>query len=208
MNRVCDVCNKNEIQKYSKSGRCASCARKKFYEDGGKNHNAGKKWNKEVKEKISNSSKGKKISDSHKKAIAIAMSRENNHFYGKQHTEETKKRMSEIRKKNIALGKINPLDSFKQMCKDAKTKGSSYELKVADFFDSIAVSYETQVNIEGKFFDFKLENNILIEVDGEYWHNYPNGTDKDKEKNEIAKRNNYKLIRIWGKEIDKVWRII
>ena len=49
---------------------------------------------------------------------------------------------------------------------------------------------------------------ILVEVDGEYWHNYPNGTDKDKEKNEIAKRNNYKLNRIWGKEIDKVWRII
>ena len=52
------------------------------------------------------------------------------------------------------------------------------------------------------------DQQILIEVDGEYWHNYPDGTDVDREKEKMAKDHGYKLVRIWGAEVNSKWRIV
>ena len=51
----------------------------------------------ETKEKISISKRGCKLSDEHKKKLSIAFTGKRNHFWGKTHTEETKKRMSKDR---------------------------------------------------------------------------------------------------------------
>jgi very-short-patch-repair endonuclease len=45
--------------------------------------------------------------------------------------------------------------------------------------------------------------NIVIEVDGVYYHNYPFGTEKDKLFNEYCKKNKLKLFRFWDKQIFK-----
>lgn len=76
------------------------------------------------------------------------------------------------------------------------------------------VEYIQSFDLENKIYDFFLPNyNILIEIDGIYWHGKGISDDmlnetqlknrkNDKLKNKIAKNNNYKLIRIWGDELE------
>ena len=59
---------------------------------------------------------------------------------------------------------------------------------------------DKQYPIEGKFFDAKLGDKILIEFDGEYWHSLERAKINDKEKNEIAKKNGFTLIRVKDSE--------
>ena len=61
-------------------------------------------------------------------------------------------------------------------------------------------------------YDFKIKNiNLLIEIDGDYWHGGP-GVEKhfykldevkinDQIKNQLASENGYSLIRIWESDI-------
>lgn len=65
------------------------------------------------------------------------------------------------------------------------------------FGDSIKHSFE----LDGKIFDYKLGGKILIELDGVYWHSKLRAIKNDLIKNEIAKKNNYCLIRISDKEV-------
>jgi very-short-patch-repair endonuclease len=53
-------------------------------------------------------------------------------------------------------------------------------------------------NIKSKIrlYDFYLpEKNILIECDGDYWHSLPENVENDLFKDELAKKQNFKLIR-------------
>ena len=79
--------------------------------------------------------------------------------------------------------------------------------------EELGIVYETQKIVGGKIYDFYIpDKNMLIEVDGDYWHA------KDKEikdmsliqkktfyndirKNAIAKSNGYELERVWEEEI-------
>jgi very-short-patch-repair endonuclease len=48
-----------------------------------------------------------------------------------------------------------------------------------------------------KEYDFYIkELNLLIEVDGTYWHSLPENVENDKYKNQLADEMNYKLVRI------------
>jgi very-short-patch-repair endonuclease len=66
------------------------------------------------------------------------------------------------------------------------------------YFDkSVLGSFE----LDGKIFDYKLGKNILIELDGEYWHSSDETKINDKLKNEIAKSNGFTLIRVNDKHV-------
>lgn len=94
---------------------------------------------------------------------------------------------------------------------------SKLEKKFAkDFLDKLGIKYEEQFEAKDikRFYDFKLDGRILIEVDGSYWHSYGkvyeemNPTQKrnarvDEIKNKWAHSNGYKLIRIWEHDINK-----
>lgn len=43
--------------------------------------------------------------------------------------------------------------------------------------------------------------NLVIECDGNYWHNYPIGTVIDHQRNREMRERGYKVLRIWEEEI-------
>ena len=47
------------------------------------------------------------------------------------------------------------------------------------------------------------QKKIAIYVDGNYWHNYPNGTRIDKSHNTYLKNNDWKVLRFWESDIKK-----
>jgi group I intron endonuclease len=60
--------------------------------------NLGRKFSNETLEKMRLAKKGKPLSDEHKKNISISQSGENHPWFGRKHTDETKKKISEKRK--------------------------------------------------------------------------------------------------------------
>lgn len=106
---------------------------------------------------------------------------------------------------------------------------SKLETKISDTLNNMCISHTIQFPLKGKLFDFRISNtNILIEVNGDYWHcnpnkykvdetiKFPGGSkkvtdiwEKDKIKKEIAEKNGYKVIYIWEEEMkDDLVRLV
>jgi len=49
--------------------------------------------------------------------------------------------------------------------------------------------------------DAYIEPNIIIEVDGEYWHNYPDGREEDRKRDKELESVGYEIHRYWAKDI-------
>lgn len=84
--------------------------------------------------------------------------------------------------------------------------------KNIDYKNQHKIYYKIDGNLKYKIYDFIINDKILIEIDGDYWHGNSqffkvlNETQlKNKEnddfKNELAKMNNMTLIRFWENEI-------
>ena len=88
------------------------------------------------------------------------------------------------------------------------------ERKFKDILKKLKIKYTQGFKLENKFYDFYLhKENILIEIDGNYWHgkNLTNeelnptqkhNRENDQLKNLIAKENSIPLLRFWEDEID------
>lgn len=124
--------------------------------------------------------------------------------YGRVHSEISKLKMSDAR--------LNYLSTHHNV------SISKPELEVKEILKSMNINFKQQYRLENKCYDFYLvDYNILIELDGCYWHaRYENCRpkrwkeiiDNDEYKNQLAKKHQYRLIRIWDNEIYKEWRII
>ena len=85
--------------------------------------------------------------------------------------------------------------------------------EIENLFYNLQIKYISEYEIEGKFFDYFLPNkNILIEIDGEYWHakniDYDNMSEiqkrvivNDRFKNNLAKKYNFLLKRFWVQDV-------
>jgi hypothetical protein len=66
---------------------------------------------------------------------------------------------------------------------------------------------ERQYSLRSKLFDGKIDN-VLIEVDGEYWHRTKEQKNNDELKNTLAKEEGFELIRIPIRRIEQVEKVI
>jgi hypothetical protein len=99
-------------------------------------------------------------------------------------------------------------------------KINKLETKISNALVEIGVSFYFSHYVKRRQFDFKIGENILIEVQGDYWHanpkfykeddiiNYPRGKfkakdiwDKDEEKKKIAEKYGYDVFYIWEDEV-------
>lgn len=100
----------------------------------------------------------------------------------------------------------------------AKYGTSKLEERFArDFLDRLGIKYEYQFEAKSikRFFDFYIPDcNVLIEVDGDFYHSYgllheqmspmqKRNKRVDEQKDHWALINGYKLIRIWEHDINK-----
>ncbi len=116
-----------------------------------------------------------------------------------------------------SIASINFRNKKRNVNDKKQLDGSGLEIffKV-EILDKLGVKYEQQFEAKsiGRFYDFYLPNhNVLIEIDGSYWHSDPrlyskpiNAIQKrnkrvDEIKNKWALINGYVLIRLWEKDI-------
>jgi len=96
-----------------------------------------------------------------------------------------------------------------------KSKNTAPERKVQNILKELKIKFTTQHEVAGKFYDIYIPSkNVLIEVDGDYWHgkdiDYLNKNKVQKKafandlnKDGLATLHGYTLYRVWESEITK-----
>jgi len=166
-------------------------------------------WVKNRNENISNAKKGKTIG-------------ENNPMFGKTHSEDAKEKMkrSAAVRDNSRIGRYTRTEKHKDatsrnvisLIKSGRLGSNTKpERKMIEIMSSLGIEYEQQFLIQFKktknsnwrhCYDFLIKNtNILVEVDGDYWHSKPETIKRDNECELIADSLGYRVIRFKESEI-------
>ncbi len=179
----------------------------------------GKKHNPEAKKKIGDVNRGKSYEEimgedkAKEKRLSISNRMKNNHpLKGKHHTIETKEKMSKAKKgkPSNVTGKKFPRELYPNM----GTRGlivpkqdTKIEVKIQNYLKELKIEFITHQYIKeiehGYRCDILIPSfNLIIECDGNYWHNYPIGNKNDIIRNEELKQKGYKVLRFWESEIN------
>ncbi len=145
---------------------------------------------KEVKERISNTLK-------------------NSNYYKSEKWVQTKKKISEKRKETL---RNNPeeLRRIKERLKRIKTpkQDTSIEVKIQNFLKELGMEFFTHQYMKikhGYLCDILIPSmNLVIECDGDYWHKYPIGLERDHIRTKELIDNGFKVLRLWEFEIRKM----
>jgi very-short-patch-repair endonuclease/predicted nucleic acid-binding Zn ribbon protein len=226
LHQPCEVCNENIVYKYKTCSK--ECRRKLEHGHKGKSKPEGfmseEHRNKLSKSKIGKPSgfKGHKHSEEYKLKKSEELKGKKIHLNHK-HSVQTKNIQSQKRKEYYANGHepwtkthSHTPETIEKIFK--KRKMNKLELFVSSILDKNNIKYKHQffLSKDGvcKSYDFKIKDtNILLEIDGDYWHGGPS-LDKhffkleevkqnDLFKDQLAKDNGFRLIRIWESEIYK-----
>ena len=160
-----------------------------------------------IKDKLrNNKERGKKISQSMK---------------GVPKTEESKRKLSISQKKrykdNPKLKEDSSIRRINWLKTNLSSKKSKLELRIESMLKLINLKFINQYEFKKRLFDFYLEDfNILIEVDGDFYHCNPDSkhneivydTQKITKQNDVYKdtlclEHNILLLRFWEKDINE-----
>lgn len=73
-----------------------------------------------------------------------------------------------------------------------------------EILNGLGIQYQFQKRIGSMMVDFYIpDSNTVVFVDGEYWHNYPEGTEKDRMQGEVLKNSGYGVKRFWAEDVLK-----
>jgi very-short-patch-repair endonuclease len=160
--------------------------------------NTGYKQSEDAKRKISLANKGRKLSIESRKKIKLARAKQ----IIPPCSEEKKKKIGDANR-----GKTySPKTTFKKGQDIRRVyRETSIERKMALELDKRNVSYlknKWLKNIANVDFYLPKEN-MVIECDGDYWHNLPGMKEKDDLKTQKLIEVGYKVFRFWEHEINK-----
>lgn len=145
----------------------------------------GQKFSKEHKNKLSEAHKGKIFSEEHKNKLSLAHLGKS---WGK-HSLETRNKM---RESNLA----NPNRVFRD---------TKIELAIEAELIKRNINYQKQVPLcKIAIVDFYLpEYRIVIQADGDYWHNLPDRKERDSQQDAVLTFNGFNVHRFWEHEINE-----
>lgn len=149
----------------------------------------GKTHSEKIREKLSGSQRKRYEDPEERKKTSEAMKGENNGMFGKHPSEETREKM-----RQSALNRKTKSKSF----------DTSIELKIQQILKDNDYEFKTQYlirNIARVDIAFP-DKKIIIECDGDYWHNLPGAQEKDHRRDDILINFGWNVIRFWEHEIN------
>jgi very-short-patch-repair endonuclease len=124
-----------------------------------------------------------------------------------RHTLKEIKNMYNLNQSSLVLYK-RLVDVFDKEEIDKHLKLGISSKPEIEFFNILRFYYGEDIQknfvLNRKQYDYILLNKILIEYDGDYWHSMPNKIMVDKEKDILAKKNGYIIIRVKDSESKNV----
>jgi very-short-patch-repair endonuclease len=123
------------------------------------------------------------------------------------YNEKFKKKISEITKKRMENPEVRKLlrERTLELIKSGRMpkKDSKLEKKIEQIISDANLSYIKQWKYDLGIADFFLpEKNIVLEVDGTYWHSLPKRIERDKIHTEFLISRGYNVVRISESEIN------
>jgi very-short-patch-repair endonuclease len=133
---------------------------------------------------------GKKHSQGHIEYLRERNGGEGNPFYGKVHSEEARHKISLATIKNIVSG-------------NSKSSYTKPEVCLYNALSIRKMNFIPQYVLNNKFVvdAYLPDNNTIVQVDGDYWHNLARVQKKDKSFNAYAKVCGIRVVRLWEHEI-------
>lgn len=207
---------------------CQSCNKK-----GKQNPFYGKSHTEETKQHLSkfmkdrfvgenNSFYGKTHSEKTKNILRQKCPRygKDNGFYGKTHTDEFKKKHSQFMK---TIGK-RPKEFYSQLgikSVNSRPKKTKIEKATEQKLQELGINFKYNFILQNKAqYDFLINDNIVLEVHGDFWHGNPKvystlterqeyKKQRDIEKQKLAEDNGYRYFVIWESQIkENDWSIL
>jgi len=150
----------------------------------------GTTLSKETRQKISQKLKGLKRSEETKRRISEAKKGKNNPAKQKW----VREKMSEVASRQDVIDKKERIKKY---------SGTSIELIMRKELTRRKIEFEPNYQLMNKYnVDMYIKPDIVIECDGDYWHNRPGCQEKDKKRDIDLKNNGYQVFRFWEKEIN------
>lgn len=115
--------------------------------------------------------------------------------------EVTEKRKKALKKPEVNIKRSKKMKEVRLNIIIPK-KDTSIEIKLQDELKKKAIEFRTHEPILGQP-DIFIPPNVCIFADGDYWHKYPNGTERDKEVTEGLEKQGFIVIRLWEHEINE-----
>ena len=166
----------------------------------------GKHHNEKTKRKMSKSHAGFKHT---KESISKISQSKRGHFV----SEETKLKMSETQKKRCLSKEVRKklrMAALKSVecLKNKQFYNTKPELEMKSILDNLNIQYIHPYSVWGIEHcyqaDFYLTHqNLILEVDGKHWHNYPDGLEIDKIRTQELLERNFKVVRFWEDNFTK-----
>lgn len=173
------------------------------------------KWkDKEYREKLEKSLKGRKFSEEGKKSLSEGQKGKQGYWKGKHLSEDHKRKISEAEKgkippwKGTKLSIDHKMKIMNSVSKYFENNKSGIELKVENQFKKYGIKYFTQKPLDSGHFiiDFYLpEYQLVVECNGDYWHSRPERKKRDKELEEYVLSKGKDILWLWEHEINDEW---
>lgn len=195
---------------------------------------ASKNRDKEVYLRVGLGNKGKVISEENKEKLRYSMKEFWKKNRDNDRIKERNKKISKTRKRLFKEGKLkinkgmlgkSVSEKTKEKIKEARSKqkvpfkDSSIEIKIQNFLKQLGIEFYTHQYIKSIEHRYQCDilipiMNMIIEVDGDYWHGNPQRYSKeqlnqrqkkqremDELRTEELLERGYKVIRLWEDEI-------
>jgi len=118
-----------------------------------------------------------------------------------------------LREKRAVDGRVY-YENHKEHFVEAGKKGqascpriSSVEIRFCKLLKQLGIDFVHQYKYKLGIADICVEPNKIIEVYGDYWHNYPNGREKDKKQIKYLKDNGYEVLVVWEHELQDIAKL-
>ena len=175
----------------------------------------GKERATEIRKSMSNSHTGIPLSKACRHSLSLLAIRRKEKQHGKMNKPEA---IDKMRKAAIKQFKDPYQRELRRQMRikimsTQQTKDTGIEKKVMNILVLNNIKFEKQKPLLSKYIvDIFIAPNIVIECDGDYWHNRPGCQEKDKLRNANLIREGYRVLRFWEHEIneniDKCFNII
>ena len=187
----------------------------------------GKKRSEEIKLAISRGRTGIIFSEEHKnnlskshmklefsKECKLNMSKARKKVWGNMTKEERVKRnmnfqkagTDAMKKKFAKMNRKEKMIHLSPWIRAGQSNPSSIEKDIWKVLDEIGIEYKIQVSFNNGRFIVDIyvpDQRLIIECNGDYWHNLPERKKRDKKLRKYAMNNSYNLIELWESEIKK-----
>ncbi len=157
-----------------------------------------------------------KLRECAKKSVMIKNNAIKKYHKGHMHSETTKARIrNNPNRYSFSSGKDNPGRNKsketilkikeKRLHQKVLKKDTKPEVIMQDLLKNLGINFikhKPIVNIKHKYqCDIFISPNIIIECDGDYYHNYPDGREIDKIRTKELQKEGFKILRFWEHQI-------